>query len=214
MGAACSSQQAHMNILSSVAVVRVSMGSNSTSQKGLTKRDSDMNLVPVEVHKQWFQSDESRCEREKHMLVLCTSTSAAIPSRLVIVDVEQQQLSKNSTYGKVIQQLVLPSLGDELIYSTFIASRQMSMENQHSANGFYLSSLIVPCHNSNRIYIVGIDNQLQLRVRRVGAGRGCVELGRGVLQPHLKIPNQPLPVPVHDQGRPLQVRPERPTLGL
>ena len=62
----------------------------------LKKRDSDMNmLVPGETIA--FDSDESRFEREKIMLVVCSNVDINKSAKILLIDVDYQSKS----YGTV-----------------------------------------------------------------------------------------------------------------
>uniref|UniRef100_A0A914PHZ0 Uncharacterized protein n=1 Tax=Panagrolaimus davidi TaxID=227884 RepID=A0A914PHZ0_9BILA len=83
----------------------------------LKKRDSDMNmLVPGEVIV--YDSDESRFEREKIMLVICTNVDSTKNSKIVLIDVDYQ----SKGYGTVISELSLPTENDELMNAGWMRS--------------------------------------------------------------------------------------------
>uniref|UniRef100_A0A915ENP6 Uncharacterized protein n=1 Tax=Ditylenchus dipsaci TaxID=166011 RepID=A0A915ENP6_9BILA len=117
----CASNETQVRVISvaevasigKVGISRFRGKKGSNSPPPLEKRDSRMNLIPQELHKHWFESDESKFEREKHLLVLCPNADPTKASRVVIVDVDYQ--SRN--YGKVVSYLSMPKPGDDLIYA-------------------------------------------------------------------------------------------------
>ncbi|KAI1732990.1 56kDa selenium binding protein (SBP56) domain-containing protein [Ditylenchus destructor] len=133
---------------------------SSDSPPKLLKRDSDMNLIPQELHKQWFESDESKFDREKHMVVLCPNIDQSKPSRITVVDVDYQ----SRTYGKAVSILNLPKTGDDLAYCTWPRNARVGEVSDTCRN-----LLIVPCGNTSRIYVVAIDENTSLKVTK------CIE---------------------------------------
>uniref|UniRef100_A0AC34GSA9 Uncharacterized protein n=1 Tax=Panagrolaimus sp. ES5 TaxID=591445 RepID=A0AC34GSA9_9BILA len=121
----------------------------------LKKRDSDMNmLVPGEVIV--YDSDESRFEREKIMLVICTNVNISKNSKVMLIDVDYQ--SKN--YGTVISELSLPTDNDELMNAGWMRSAAKTTD----ISVLNRTQLIVPCFSSSRIYTIAVENQSSLRV--------------------------------------------------
>ncbi|KAI6223568.1 putative selenium-binding protein [Aphelenchoides fujianensis] len=125
----------------------------------LLKRESDMNLV-VEQFQQhrWHTLDESEFERERLMVVCAPSVSAEQPGRLFIYDVDYQ----SKCYGQRVSELILPRNGDEFLYSCWARCAATSAEVNSTPRHY----LILPCFNTSRIYVVGIDESQQMRVSK------------------------------------------------
>uniref|UniRef100_A0A7E4UVH1 Galectin domain-containing protein n=1 Tax=Panagrellus redivivus TaxID=6233 RepID=A0A7E4UVH1_PANRE len=122
---------------------------------GITKRESDMNiLLPTDV--QVYDSDESRFERERVMLVLCPNANPSKPAKLMLFDVNYQ--SKN--YCQIISTLTLPTTDDEIMYAGWMRSASKFDD----INVLHRTQLIVPCFDSSRIYIINVENQSTMKV--------------------------------------------------
>ncbi|UYV70505.1 SELENBP1 [Cordylochernes scorpioides] len=80
--------------------------------------------------------------RESVLYVTCVSCSGDEPDILATVDVDPE----SPTYGQIIHRLAMPTVGDELHHSGWNACI--------SCKGRSRSHLILPCLQSDRIYIV------------------------------------------------------------
>ena len=75
----------------------------TTSPKFLKKRDSDMNML-VPSDPVVYDSDESRFEREKIMVVICPNANPAENSKVVLIDVDYYSKS----YSSVSYYILIP----------------------------------------------------------------------------------------------------------
>ncbi|KAI6214156.1 putative selenium-binding protein [Aphelenchoides besseyi] len=128
----------------------------------LIKRESDTNLVVGEIETRWHTIDESEFDSERFMVVCAPSVSAEYPGKIFIYDVDYQ----SRTYGQRVSELTLPRNGDEFLYASWARSAAKSSE----VNSLSRQNLVVPCFNTSRVYVLGIDSSNQIRISK------CIEL--------------------------------------
>ncbi|KAE9550010.1 hypothetical protein FO519_006778 [Halicephalobus sp. NKZ332] len=143
-----------MGICMSKNVVDVHYGHTATvmtttSPKFLKKRESDMNIL-VSSDPMVFDSDESKFEREKVMVVICPNVDPSENSKIILIDVDYYSKS----YSNVISELTIPTTDDEMMFGGWIRSAS----KLDDINILVRSQLVVPCFHSSRVYIIGIDN--------------------------------------------------------
>ncbi|CAD5219626.1 unnamed protein product [Bursaphelenchus okinawaensis] len=141
--------------------------------KPFIKRESDMNLVPGDaMPTRMFYTDEvGRCssssstivfkseyEREKFMLVAATNSAHDLPGKMFVVDVDVH----SKDYGQIISQIALTKNGDEFLYTNW--TRCSGFANQVSKT--IRNYVVIPCFNTSRLYIIGIDDILQMRIAK------------------------------------------------
>ncbi|CAD5226802.1 unnamed protein product [Bursaphelenchus xylophilus] len=132
--------------------------------KPLTKRDSDMNLVPGDaMPTRLFYTDESEFERERFMLVAATNSVHDLPGKLYIVDVDVH----SRDYGQIVSEILLTKNGDEFMYTNWTRCSSFANEVSKTIRNY----IVIPCFNTSRIYVVGIDDVLQMRIAKI------IELG-------------------------------------
>ncbi|KAI6200445.1 putative selenium-binding protein [Aphelenchoides besseyi] len=96
------------------------------------------------------------------MVVCAPSVSAEYPGKIFIYDVDYQ----SRTYGQRVSEITLPRNGDEFLYASWVRTAAKSSE----VNSLNRQNLVVPCFNTSRIYVIGIDSSNQIRISK------CIEL--------------------------------------
>ena len=113
-------------------------------------------------------------EHEKLIFVTCPSASQPKkPDIIAVVDTDPE----SDTYSKIIGRLTLPNIGDEVHHSGW-----NSCSSCHNNPLKKRTHLIIPCLNSNRIYIINVMNPKKLKIDKIIEGEELKKLN--ISMPH------------------------------